>query len=118
MDIRRNDRRQMMLARLWIKSSCSTTRPPIAVTRLWRKRGLGVEVHLRQSGEAFDLCKREALVLVVPTGHRAEHDRAFGVFDFNRIASGSAGPGHVQINQLLRVPATSFRTCEHKLQLG
>jgi hypothetical protein len=92
--------------------------PPIAVTRLWRKRALGVEVHLRQSGEAFDLRKRAALVLVVPTDDSTEHDCAFGVFDFDRIASGGTGPGHMQINQLLRAPATTFRRCEHKLQLA
>jgi hypothetical protein len=54
-------------------STRSGPRPPPAVTRLWRKCGLGGEVHLRQSGEACDLCKRDALVVVVPTSNRMEH---------------------------------------------
>jgi hypothetical protein len=47
--------------------------PLLALIRLWRKRGPGVEAHLGQSGEAFDLCKRGALVLVVPKSNRREH---------------------------------------------
>src|SRR5580700_6995831 len=40
-------RHQATLAWLSIKPSRSRPRSPLAVTRLWRKRGLGVEVHLR-----------------------------------------------------------------------
>ena len=35
--------------------------------------GLDVEAHLRQLGEAFNLCKRAALVFVVPKSNRREH---------------------------------------------
>ena len=36
--------------------------------------GPGVEAHLGKSGEAFDLCKRETFVLVVPKSKRSEND--------------------------------------------
>jgi hypothetical protein len=36
--------------------------------------GSGVEAHPRKSGEAFDLCKRETLVFVVPKSERREED--------------------------------------------
>jgi hypothetical protein len=67
-----------------VKSACGGARsyvsikpapswlPPLllALIRLWRKRGPSVEGHLGQSGEAFDLCKRETLVLFVPGSNR------------------------------------------------
>jgi hypothetical protein len=114
MDIRRNDRRQMMLARLWIKSSCSTTRPPIAVTRLWRKRGLGVEVHLRQSGEAFDLRNADTSFLIAPIGGCGEQNGAFRVLDLYQIAAGVCF-GH---GSLLHVAATSVRICREESRLA
>ena len=51
-----------------------TPQPPLALGRLRLKRGFHVEVHLRQLGEACDLTNRDALVLIVPTGNRTEHD--------------------------------------------
>jgi hypothetical protein len=36
--------------------------------------GSGVETHPRKTGEAFDLCKRETFVLVVPESKRREED--------------------------------------------
>jgi hypothetical protein len=75
---RRNDRRQMTLARVWIKPSCSTSRPPLAVATLRRKRGLCVEVHLRQSGEACDLRNADTSFLIVPVGGCGEQNRADG----------------------------------------
>ena len=36
--------------------------------------GPGVEARLRKSGEAFDLCKRETFVLVVPKSKHREND--------------------------------------------
>ena len=62
--------------------------------------GPGVEAHLRKSSEAFDLCKRETFVRVVPKSKRREMSETPGVFDFNRISSGGAGAGRTRFNQL------------------
>jgi hypothetical protein len=80
---RHNDRRQMTLARVWIKPSCSTSRPPLAVANLWRKRGFGVEVHLGQSGEAGDFRNADTSFLITPTGSCGEQNRAFRIFDLD-----------------------------------
>jgi hypothetical protein len=40
-------------------------RLPLAVTRVWLKRGPSVEVHLGQLGQACDFRKSETLVLFV-----------------------------------------------------
>ena len=109
-----NGRRQMLLARFWIKPSCSTSLSLVANLR--RKGGLWVDVHLRRRRQACDLCKCSPLVRVVPVDDRTEHDGALCVFDFNRISSLGVDSGHVQINQLLCGPATSFRRREHKSQ--
>jgi hypothetical protein len=101
-----NGRRQMLLARFWIKPSCSTSLSLVANLR--QKRGLWVETHLRRGRQACDLCKCSPLVRVVPVGDRTEHDGALSVFDFNQISSLDVDPGHVQINQLLRGPADFF----------
>jgi hypothetical protein len=74
--------------------------------------GPGVKAHRRELGEVCDLCKRETLVLVIPKSKRRENDWALGVFDLNRISS-SAGPGHVRLNQLRCISATSLHRCDN-----
>jgi hypothetical protein len=77
-----------------IKAPCSGPTPPTTVIRLCREGTACVDVHQRRGGEAFDLCKRSALVLVVPMGCSGEDDPTFSVLNFDRIESDSADVGH------------------------